>query len=269
MQVLLSVSPLKHAGWYIYYLLSDPTQLYYLCYLGISLLGYFHRPWWYTLLVFDMFFRSRTLYNILLGLRRTFWQLVLVFILILCVVYVFAWIAFVNFPVFYSAEEGDDTPMYCQTLLECFSSTVHWGLLLSGGVGEAAAPTEEGDGAYWLRFAFDVSFFLVVVAVLLNIILGIIIDAFAELRKEADLRKKRLDQTCFISNLDLNVFDRGRSPHNLESYIGYIIYLRNRPFTYCSGIERYVKAHLESNSVAWFPVGRARCLAQDKQPGRP
>lgn len=72
---------------------------------------------------------------------------------------------------------------YCDSLLYCFSSTAITGVRAGGGIGEwIKQAVREDSPYYWYRMAFDLLYFVLVVVVLLNIVFGIIIDTFAELR---------------------------------------------------------------------------------------
>ena len=55
---------------------------------------------------------------------------------------------------------------------------------MGGGIGEAIAIIPPADEKYHARVIFDLLFFVVVIIILLNIVFGIIIDTFAELRDE-------------------------------------------------------------------------------------
>ena len=63
---------------------------------------------------------------------------------------------------------------------------IHYGLRAGGGIGDALQPPPfYTDLTYYSeRFFFDVSFFLMINIIWLNIIFGIIIDTFAELRDD-------------------------------------------------------------------------------------
>jgi len=74
------------------------------------------------------------------------------------------------------------------SLMHCFWSTFNYGLRTGGGMGEFLPAQTRSDfnmQAYYIRFIFDVSFFLIVITILLNVIFGIIIDTFAQLREKA------------------------------------------------------------------------------------
>ena len=114
----------------------------------------------------------------------------------LILIYLYGVLAFLFIPDLYFDEgihmgliskAGDSI---CMSLLHCFLSTFNYGLRTGGGIGEflpAETAAEYNTLAYDIRFFFDVSFFLLVITILLNVIFGIIIDTFAELREKSSL----------------------------------------------------------------------------------
>ena len=64
----------------------------------------------------------------------------------------------------------------------CFLSTLNSGLREQGGIGDALSQLEYGDSKYWFRYTFDLSFYFIIIVLLLNLIFGIIIDALCEIR---------------------------------------------------------------------------------------
>ena len=69
---------------------------------------------------------------------------------------------------------------------------------------------------YYLRAVFDLVFFILVVIIVLNIVFGIIIDSFAELRDHQNAMNEDMRNKCFICSLERQTFDRysdGFEPH--------------------------------------------------------
>eukprot|EP01028_Stygiella_incarcerata_P008344 TRINITY_DN361_c0_g1_i28.p1 TRINITY_DN361_c0_g1~~TRINITY_DN361_c0_g1_i28.p1 ORF type:complete len:103 (+),score=32.03 TRINITY_DN361_c0_g1_i28:124-432(+) len=58
------------------------------------------------------------------------------------------------------------------------------------------------------RSLFDLVFFTVVVLILLNLLFGVIIDTFSELRQDRQAASTAWESNCFICGLDRMVFDR-------------------------------------------------------------
>ena len=109
-------------------------------------------------------------------------------------VYIYSVIAFLFISDLYF-DEGIETGLLnkagdsiCMSLLHCFLSTFNYGIRTGGGMGEflpAETAAEYNAIAYNIRFVFDVTFFLLIITILLNVIFGIIIDTFAQLREKA------------------------------------------------------------------------------------
>ena len=81
----------------------------------------------------------------------------------------------------------------CPDALSCFFNVLSLGLREDGGVANAILrePYLEGSyGAFIARVIFDLTFFMIMIILLLNLIFGMIIDAFGEIR---DLRSKSLN----------------------------------------------------------------------------
>ena len=55
---------------------------------------------------------------------------------------------------------------------------------------------------YFVRFFYDVSCFIIINVIFMNIIFGIIIDTFAELRDKNTKREQDIENVCFICSLD-------------------------------------------------------------------
>lgn len=73
--------------------------------------------------------------------------------------------------------------LLCDTPAHCFISLVYFGLREGSGLaahGDIESYHKSSD--YYPRFIFDFSFFIIVTLIMINIINGIIIDTFAELR---------------------------------------------------------------------------------------
>jgi hypothetical protein len=79
------------------------------------------------------------------------------------------------------------------------------GGLRSGDVGSVMI-TNEWSGGGLILYKF--SYFVLVVLLLLNVILGIVLDTFAELRQDAIEAEDSLNNYCFVCSIDRQTFDR-------------------------------------------------------------
>ncbi len=75
-----------------------------------------------------------------------------------------------------------DTPEenFCMTMLQCFTQLVNLGLRNGGGIGDSTLPIGYYDKEkYFIKFAYDCSYHILVIIVMINILFGVIIDTFA------------------------------------------------------------------------------------------
>ena len=99
----------------------------------------------------------------------------------------------------------------------------------------------------------------IVLVLILEILGGIIIDTFAELRSEDEEKKSDMNNYCFICGLyrrdidKLSVrsdFDEHiNKKHNMWDYLFYIAYITDKEATDLTGIESYVANCIEDNNT--------------------
>ena len=89
---------------------------------------------------------------------------------------------------------------------------------------------------------YQFTYYLIVITVLLNVIFGIIIDTFGELRTTQASKRSNMENTCFICSVDRFTFDTQGGgfkrhivhDHNMWSYLFMIVYLREKEPTECA-----------------------------------
>ncbi|RUP51637.1 hypothetical protein BC936DRAFT_146851 [Jimgerdemannia flammicorona] len=92
-------------------------------------------------------------------------------------VYIHSLIAFMFFRNDFDVSKG----LHCDSVLQCFVTVLSHGVRAGGGIGDILEPPADGQPFGW-RVLFEMSFFLIVVIFLLNVIFGIIFDTFGQLR---------------------------------------------------------------------------------------
>lgn len=102
----------------------------------------------------------------------------------------------------------------------------------------------------------------------MNIIFGIIIDTFAELRDAQNTRDDDYLNVCFICGHSREHFEKcGLSfdkhvkyQHNPIQYVNFLIYLRTKPQDMFDGIEEYVYRQYERKKTNWVPIGNTKYI---------
>ena len=159
------------------------------------------------------------------------------------IIYIYSAIAFIFlFDTFYDDQvhagllnrKGDSI---CQSMMHCFLSTINYGLRGGGGIGEflpTQTAVKENEQGFYFRSVYDLTFFLLVITILLNIIFGIIIDTFAQLRDEKSNIDDDRQNKCFICGHERQIFDRDTDEgfeyhtahdHDVWMYLFFIIHL--------------------------------------------
>lgn len=102
----------------------------------------------------------------------------------------------------------------------------------------------------------------------MNIIFGIIIDTFAELRDEKNNKDYDHKNKCFICNNDRTLFEKGGinfdrhivKEHSCWNYLYYIVYLRKKNTIDFNGTESDIAKKISKDDISWFPIGQALAL---------
>ena len=97
--------------------------------------------------------------------------------------------------------------------------------------------------------AYTLLFWIWVSAVCLELVFGVIIDAFKQLREAREEVEKDVVSKCFICGIDRNQFDLARSggfalhckeEHNMWLYMYYLIHIKEKESLHWNGVENYV-----------------------------
>ena len=248
----------------IMYTASDPMTVYYTMYLVTSILGYNVSYFFLSLLLLDILVKNSTARDVLMAVVYPRKQLAMTLVLSLFVVYIFSFIIFFN----YRDQFSLDDPIRhnsCTTLFSCYKVTLGNGLRMAGGIGEIFVHTLDE------RFVLDVLFSLIVLIVLLNVMFGIIIDTFGELRTKKAERIEDTTGICFICGIDKQVFDRAsdgvhgfgdhiKKDHHMWNYLFFIIYVWEQDKDDDDGLEQFVRNRIDANDIVWFPMNKSMRL---------
>jgi len=211
-----------------------------------------YEPVFYPFVLLDMIKQTPELVNVLKAVTLNFRQLILTMWLGVIIVYLFSVGSFV----FYATYYDQDSMQYCENLWNCFFTTLNVGIRSGGG--HMGIPGEED---YWVRMVMDMFFYLILIVILLNIIFGIIIDAFAELR---DQRTEVLDDVhnrCYICGQERSLIEqKGKGwsyhfmiEHSPFAYLSFLVYISDKKVYDCTGLEKHVKELYDSKDTDFMP----------------
>ncbi|XP_060776234.1 inositol 1,4,5-trisphosphate receptor type 1 isoform X13 [Neoarius graeffei] len=293
-------------------MVMDREFLFHLLYLLICTLGLCGHVFFYSLLLFDLVNREETLLNVIKSVTRNGRSIVLTAVLGLILVYLFSIVGYIFFKDDFilevdritnsTLEEGvnqassflsegscvmengtclsvgteeDDVERACDSLWMCMITVLSHGLRSGGGVGDVLRKPSKEEPLFAARVIYDLLFFFLVIIIVLNLIFGVIIDTFADLRSEKQRKEEVLKTTCFICGLERDKFDNKtvtfeehiKEEHNLWHYLYFIVLVRVKDSTEYTGPESYVAQMIKEHNLEWFPRMRAMSLVSSDSEG--
>jgi hypothetical protein len=264
-----------------YDVLLNPNTFFYVLYVLFAVLGLTWQQPFYCFHLLDLVVISPSLQNVVRSVTQPITSLAMTALLGLFAVYIFSLVGFYAFPNdFYSESTAGDE---CKTMVLCFTTFLYNGLLSGGGIADFMSyelgwsPSFSGldfqqTGLMFARTIFDLMFFIIVLVLLLNIIFGIILDTFSDLREKAKEQNEDMTSKCFICGIDKTKFDeafqkRGIQKgfelehidheHNMWDYLSFVMHLNHKEETDYTGAETYVANCLSEEDISWVPQGCA------------
>uniref|UniRef100_A0A663MJA0 Inositol 1,4,5-trisphosphate receptor n=1 Tax=Athene cunicularia TaxID=194338 RepID=A0A663MJA0_ATHCN len=287
-------------------MIMDVEFLYHVGYILTSVLGLFVHELFYSILLFDLIYREETLFNVIKSVTRNGRSILLTALLALILVYLFSIVGFLFLKDDFILEvdrlpdskakgcsalallgceacnfctdpetDVDQWERACDTLLMCIVTVLNHGLRNGGGVGDILRKPSKDESLFPARVVYDLLFFFIVIIIVLNLIFGVIIDTFADLRSEKQKKEEILKTTCFICGLERDKFDNKtvsfeehiKYEHNMWNYLYFIVLVRVKNKTDYTGPESYVAQMIKNKNLDWFPRMRAMSLVSNEGEG--
>ncbi|KAK6195687.1 hypothetical protein SNE40_001061 [Patella caerulea] len=244
------------------------TTFYYLTFLIFSVAGTVFHGYFFSFHLLHMAKLNQLLIRVTQAVTRNGLSLILVGLMGLAIIYIHALAAFAFFRDLLDSNEGRQ----CDTMFQCFITVIHHGL--SDGMYNTFEQMLTGKSFAVSAgvAAYDVIFFIVVTTIGLNIIFGIIVDTFSELRDSKWQIDNDMKSNCFICSRENYDFERQgngfehhvKKEHNQWAYLFFFIHLEEtRPNDY-SALELYVNNLRVRESFEFFPMNRALSLQHEE-----
>ncbi|KAG9461180.1 hypothetical protein GDO78_017809 [Eleutherodactylus coqui] len=139
----------------------------------------------------------------------------------------------------------------------CIVTVLNQGLRNGGGVGDILRKPSQDEPLFAARVVYDLLFYFIVIIIVLNLIFGVIIDTFADLRSEKQKKEEILKTTCFICGLERDKFDNKTvsfeehilSEHCMWHYLYFIVLVKVKDPTEYTGPESFVAKMMAVNSI--------------------
>lgn len=152
----------------------------------------------------------------------------------------------------------------CGSLLYCVTTHFDYGMRFDGGIADrmSRASYTFTKGYYLARFFYEEFYFIILVILMLNMIFGIIIEAFSELRAHEASIETDKNEVCFICSVNKEtcekrgkkIVDHINNVHNIWTYVEYILGLRFVDIQETNAINSLVMLDIENKELSWFPI---------------
>jgi hypothetical protein len=254
---------------FIQLLTSGGTSLYYVMFFAASIAGLFYNGYFYAFHLLYIVQNNKDLKSAVSAITYNGKGLLWVSFLTVTIVFLFSVIMFLFYREDFDAESG----LFCNSLIDCFA-TILGTAMEEGGIRIVLGAGQQEPGAFTFnssqkgRVAFDLLFWVVLTVIMMNLVLGIIVDTFSQLRLELATRAEEMATKCFICSLPSYKFEKHggytkhlREDHNMWMYLYYTLYLRRITVAQRTHHQAFLyEEWVENRSPAPFPIMRSQAL---------
>jgi len=122
------------------------------------------------------------------------------------------------------------------------------------------------------RMFLQLLFNIATVLLLLNMIAGIILDAFTQETMESQVRREKRDHETFATGLSRSYLESEElsfADHQalfaMINYVHFVGYVRDKDPSIDSPIEAYVRAKIDEGDTTWIPMGTSWALENQRR----
>lgn len=237
--------------------------LYELIYIVFGLLGLFEHFFFFAFYLTEFIQTQPILRNVLKAVYQPILQLLYIFIFFIILLYFYCLVIFYFF--FNTMPENS-----CNTIPTCLASVYSNTFTSGGNLGNFIDSWDNGIfenlSGDFSRYVLDITFTIIIVWLVFQMVSGLILDTFTSLRKNEEDVDNDIRNICFICGLEREKiekyyigkegFSKHLNDHNTAFYLFYMFYLEEKDPNEYSGIESYIKEMLDQESIAWFPIER-------------
>jgi hypothetical protein len=234
-------------------------------------LGLFKSKMYFAFVLLDIIDISPVLLNVIRSVTFNFAALSTTWLLIMIVVFIYSSIAYFSAAIKHNMVPLDQPELdVCSNFAMCYWNMMIFGIKSGGGIGDIMSVPDHrvSQGDYASRTLFDMIFFMSIILICMNIILGIIIDSFAELRDIRNAILHDIENVCFVcemtkqefNNNGLSFMSHTRQAHYIWNYVYYIVGLLEKDPSEYNGIESFIAAKYKAGDIDWIPYHKTALL---------
>jgi inositol 1,4,5-triphosphate receptor type 3 len=151
-------------------------------------------------------------------------------------------------------------------MIQCFITYFNHGVRSGGGIGDILTMRSFTDiKLYTARYLMDMIFYITVILLLLNMVNGVIVTTFSQIRQERETKEEDKENKCFICSINRLEFekrkisfeDHNNKEHSYKTYIKYLLHLNFKNEDEMDYDESYIYKSILKKDVGCFPIKRA------------
>jgi len=253
--------------------LFSGASLYHMSFMAASVLGFIFYGYFFCFHLLHICVDNDILGRVIKSVTQNSDSLLWVLALMIIIIYIYSLIAFAFLRESFTPEDGE----WCDNEWQCFATSIRLGVMSGAGLGEVLEADQYDGLTPTLRGFYDVSFFIVITVIAMNVVFGIIVDTFSELREEKYAIRDAMENECFICSRKRSEFEQKskgfrhhtKHEHNMWAYIHFLMYVRSKDPTDFTSHEHFFFDALEDETayIDAFPVNRSRCLPELDEDG--
>ena len=147
----------------------------------------------------------------------------------------------------------------CDSFMHCFLTFMNYGIR-GGSIGFSLKAISE-DG-YWIENGFEWVFFFSIGLIFMNVINGIIVDTFQDLRETENSKNDISENVCYICSTSrsdcevkgLNFHNHRTIDHQILYYLVYIHNVRSQEKKNLGSIDAKIYKAVEDDNADFFPT---------------
>ena len=236
--------------------------IYRFCYMVFAALGLFVHHFFFAFHLIEFIKSQPILKIVFLAFYEPLAQLIYTYIFFFILIYFYSLLIYYRY---YDLmpEFTCNSPLIC--MMYIYSNTFTSGGNLGNFIDtKESSINTSGDME---RYALDISYTIIMVSIVWQMVSGIILNTFDGLRGEREELEEDMESICFICGLKREKiekyylgkegFEKHLQDHSVNNYFFYTFYLEDKDPNEYSGLESYVKEHINKESIDWFPIGRS------------
>ena len=218
----------------------------------------------YAFLLISIVNLNTTLKGITISLKVKGPELGASFLLLIFIVYFYSNLGFFYLNDNFAADIENDIPdNYCLCLSFCFMTNFDAGIRARGGAADQMIRIsfERNTQLYIIRLFYDITYFLICIIIMIDLVFGIILGTFSEMREEERICDNDKISHCFLCHITREIIEKKKEDfqfhrevtHNVWVYVDYMIFLKFSLSHDLNATNFYARTQLDNKNISFLP----------------